>query len=244
VKTIVLLHGWGMHPAVFDGLGAQLGARYVICAPALPGYGSSRPCEPYTVAAGLVREIAANAPQRCGVVGWSLGAHVALEWARARPQQVERLALIAATPSFVRREDWHAGLDASKLRGFREALGHDPEETLDRFAFLQAQGDCAAKRVMQTLRATLKAYAVPSSAVLAAGLEILQEEDLRAVLGDIVQHTLVVHGQNDQLVPLAAARELAQRLPRARLAIVAGAAHAPFVSSPEVVSRLLAEHFE
>jgi pimeloyl-[acyl-carrier protein] methyl ester esterase len=243
MKTVVLLHGWGMNPAVFDGLAAELGERHVVCAPALPGYGSSRECESYTLA-GLVREMSASAPERCDVIGWSLGAHVALHWARTRPQQVARLAVIAATPCFVRRGDWHAALDASTLRGFADALAHDAQATLDRFIFLQAQGDGAAKRVMQMLRATLSAHALPSSTVLAAGLEILRDEDLRVVLGEIAQHTLVVHGENDQLVPLTAARELAQRLPRARLEIIAGAAHAPFVSSPEIVSRLLAEHFD
>jgi pimeloyl-[acyl-carrier protein] methyl ester esterase len=240
---IVLLHGWGMNPAVFDGLAAKLGERHAISAPALPGHGSSRVCESYTLDS-LVRDISTNAPQRCGVVGWSLGAHVALQWARARPQQVKRLALIAATPCFVRRDDWHAAVDASMLRAFSDGVRNAPEETLQRFAFLQAHGDRAAKRVMQTLRAALSTHALPSSTLLAHGLDILRDQDLRPVLGDIAQPTLIVHGENDQLVPLAAARELAERLPHARLAIVAGAAHAPFVSSPEIVSRLVSEHFD
>ena len=243
MKTVVLLHGWGSGPAVFDDLAARLRERHAVCVPALPGYDSSPACEPYTLAT-LAREVAASAPERCGVVGWSLGAHVALEWSRSRPAQVERLALIAATPSFVRRADWDAGLEASTVRSFADLLRDDPHEALERFTFLQAQGDRAVKRVMLALRATSTADALPPHAALEHGLEILRDADLRAALSDIAQRTLVVHGENDRLVPAGAARALAQRLPRARLELLGGLAHAPFISEPALVARLLLEHFD
>jgi pimeloyl-[acyl-carrier protein] methyl ester esterase len=243
VKTIVLLHGWGLGPPVFEGLAARLRERYSISAPALPGYRPSPACEPYTLAT-LAREVAATAPECCGVVGWSLGAHIALEWARTRPAQVERLALIGATPCFMRRADWDVALEASTLQGFADTLRDDPHDALERFTFLQAQGDRAAKRVMLALRATLSAHALPSRAALEHGLEILRDVDLRAALGDIAQRTLVVHGENDRLVPAGAARALVQRLPHARLELLNGVAHAPFVSDPPLVARLLAEHFD
>jgi pimeloyl-[acyl-carrier protein] methyl ester esterase len=160
-----------------------------------------------------------------------------------KPQQVERLALIAATPCFVRRDDWQAGLGSEVLQTFSAALARDVDATLDRFISLQAQSDRAAKHVIQKLRAVLASRARPALPVLERGLHILQDADLRAVLADLRQHTLVLHGEQDRLVPLSAATQLVNALSHARLEVIPGAGHAPFVSKAAPVARLLAEHF-
>jgi pimeloyl-ACP methyl ester carboxylesterase len=56
--------------------------------------------------------------------------------------------------------------------------------------------------------------------------------------------TLVVHGEHDRLIPLAAARELVRRLPRWKLEVIEGAGHVPMMETPnlflEVVNQWLA----
>ena len=242
MKTVALLHGWGISSAVFDALASCLTPHYAVRALDLPGYNGTPMCEPYALD-GLAAGVAARAPAECLVVGWSLGAQVALAWARAFPRQVAQLALIGATPCFVQREDWKPGVDSAVFQSFAEALTHDRSGTLDRFISLQAHGDEAASRVSVALRQALAARPVPPLDVLERGLQLLRGNDLRELLATIDQHVLVVHGEHDQLAPLAAARALAQTLPEARLAVVEGAAHAPFVSDPGRVSRLLREFF-
>jgi pimeloyl-[acyl-carrier protein] methyl ester esterase len=241
MKTLVLLHGWGMNASVFDELSARLADRYDVHAVELSGYNGSPPITPYALEQ-LAADIAAKTRGRCYVAGWSLGAQVALAWARARPAQVERLALLGATPCFSRREDWRYGLEPAVLYAFRGSLAGDREGTLRRFISLQARGDCASKRVRTRLRAALAAHATPPTSVLEQGLRILAAADLRSVLSEIAQPALVVHGGRDELVPLGAAEYLAHALARARLAVVQGAAHAPFISAPDTVSALIAEH--
>lgn len=243
MKTIVLLHGWGMTPAVFDELAAGLRQGYAVCTPALPGYDSSPTCIRYSLDE-IVAALSSHAPERCHVAGWSLGAHVALHWARAKPEQVERLALIAATPCFSRRADWSCAMDPSVLQSFSDALADNAAATLKRFTLLQAQGDAAPKRVVQSLRDALVNEAASRLATLRGGLDILAEHDFRPALTEIAQPTLVVHGTKDQLVPLAAASHIARTVPKAQLALIDGAAHAPFVSEPANVARLLSEHFD
>ena len=243
MKTIVLLHGWGMTPAVFDELTVGLGQRYAVCAPALPGYDSSSTCIPYSLDE-IVAALSSHAPERCHVAGWSLGAHVALHWARAKPEQVERLALIAATPCFCVRADWCCAMHPSVLQSFSDALPDDAVAALKRFTLLQVQGDAAPKRVVQKLREALVNEPASRLAALRGGLDVLAQHDFRHVLADIAQPTLLVHGANDQLVPLAAASHIARAAPKAQLAVVDGAAHAPFVSEPASVARLLSEHFD
>ena len=242
MTTLVLLHGWGMNSSVFDELAARLADRFDVHAPDLSGYNGSVACAPYALEQ-LAHELAAKIPGRCYVAGWSLGAQVALAWARARPAQVERLALLGATPCFSRREDWTLGLPPAVLQAFAGSLADDREATLRRFVSLQTRGDSAARRVSARLRAALAAHAAPPTSVLEQGLRILAAADLRSALSEIAQPALVVHGERDEIVPLDAADYLAHGLARARLAVVQGAAHAPFISDPETVSALMAKHF-
>ena len=57
VKSLVLLHGWGMSPAVFRELAAKLERSHEVHALPLPGYAGSLPCEPYAsnVSPGTLR---------------------------------------------------------------------------------------------------------------------------------------------------------------------------------------------
>ena len=96
-----------------------------------------------------------------------------------------------------------------------------------------------AKEVMQRLRRHLADAERPSNGTLAHGLELLAQTDLRARVCDVAQPALVVHGECDTLVPLPAAEYLSAHLPHARLAVVAGAAHAPFLSRPNDVIELM-----
>ena len=239
----MFLHGWGLNRCVFDDLIGLLAPRYGALALDLPGYGETSACDPYTLDR-LAAVVAASAPERCVVAGWSLGAQVAVSWARSAPRQVERLVLLGATPCFVQREDWKPAVDPKVFETFMDGVGRDRRATLERFISLQAHGDLHSKRVIRGLRASLAAHALPEVDVLEQGLRVLLQSDMRALLPGITQPALVIHGEHDQLAPIAAARALAQALPGARLAVVPGAAHAPFVSDPERVGRSLVEFFD
>ena len=81
------------------------------------------------------------------------------------------------------------------------------------------------ERVERAGAATSSATAAPSTTIAAQTLAsarfatTLRLERMRAP-------TLVMHGERDRLVPLAASRLLAARIPDAELAVVPGAGHA------------------
>jgi pimeloyl-[acyl-carrier protein] methyl ester esterase len=178
------------------------------------------------------------------VVGWSLGGQVALAWARSAPQQVARIALIAASPCFARRAGWPHAIAAEALAGFSRALAAERGGTLQRFISLQAQGDEKAGQVARQLRAAYAAREGPAPEALEGGLRILSETDMRDALSSIRQPVMVVHGDRDSLVPLAAGEYLSRRLFDARFLVLRGAGHAPFLSKPEETSAALLEFFD
>jgi pimeloyl-[acyl-carrier protein] methyl ester esterase len=173
------------------------------------------------------------------VCGWSLGALRALRQAQRQPDAVVRLVLIGATPRFVNAPDWSLGQDADLLAGFTDAVASDPTNTLRRFAALLNQGDHDTRRLTRHLH-TLLAEGMPDTTTLMGGLADLRDIDLRQAVAQIPQPTLVLHGERDSLMPLSAGRWLAEHLPNGQLEIVAGAAHAPFLSRPDQVAAALA----
>jgi pimeloyl-[acyl-carrier protein] methyl ester esterase len=240
VTPLVLLHGWGTRPTVFDDVRSRLHPRRDVFALALPGYEARDACSPYTLEA-IVEALAVDVPPKCVIAGWSLGGHVAMHWALSRPAQVQALALIAATPTFVQRPGWPDAVAREVLQSFADSLDAHRDATLKRFASLQAQGDMDMKAVALALRAALAAEADASTANLQHGLRILLDTDMRTALSEIAQPTLVIHGNADHLVPHAAGEHLAASLPRAELRTIVGSAHAHFLSRPADIARLLEE---
>ncbi len=226
---VVFLHGWGHGPAVWNDVIAQIGTRRAAHAPDLAAFSCHMPGSPDTLVT-LAAELARHAPPHCVVAGWSLGGQVALQWALAAPHQVSALVLIGTSPCFVERPDWPCGMARSVFEDFSRAVDTDGAGALRRFAQLCAQHDDDARSVARKLRHVAADQPASHARVLAAGLAILREADLRPRLADVAQPALVLHGERDALVPMAAASRLAGALPRATLAAIDGAGHAPLLS--------------
>ena len=228
--SLVLLHGWGLSSAVWAGLRAQFDPGWSIHAPDLPGHGSAAPAGP-TLAAWADALLPAI-PDGAIVVGWSLGAMLALHLAECAPQKVARLALIGATPRFVQGQDWTDALPADTLADFRRGFDLDPAATQRRFVALQSLGDASRRDVSAALTDALTPCDAGHLPALATGLVHLAETDQRELIRRIRQPVRLLHGSDDRLMPVAAAEWLADALPHARLTVLKQCGHAPFLSRP------------
>ncbi len=237
---LVLLHGWGMNAAVWGELATELAPHFRLHCVDLPGHGASPAGGPCTLDT-LADLLAAALPWRVAVCGWSFGGQVALNWALRKPDQIERLVLLAATPRFVRGAQWDCGIDAAVLDDFARGLVHDYHATLQRFTALQARGDAHPRIVLRRLREHLLARGEPDVAALGGGLRLLKETDLRDRLERIALPALILHGERDALVPLAAGEYLQRVLPHATLEVFAGTGHAPFLAQPQRSARRITE---
>src|SRR5512147_1011217 len=106
---LVLVHGWGLNGGVWDTLAPLLEADFRLTRVDLPGHGRSAWWE-YEGLDGLARAVLESVPERAAWLGWSLGGLVAARAALASPARVERLVLVATTPSFVCRPGWPAAM--------------------------------------------------------------------------------------------------------------------------------------
>ena len=237
---LVLVHGWGMHGGVWDTVVGGLAQHFRVSRVDLPGHGRSGNIDgPYTLE-GLAEVLAAAVDGPAMWLGWSLGGMALLELAARYPALVQRLVLVACTPRFVRKDDWPEALEANVLEGFAQELERDYRATLSRFIALQARGGERARDDVRRLRATLFEHGEPHPEALRGGLAILQKADLRVRLAAVSCPTLLIGGANDTLVPATAIEKTAQLLPDARVVLIPGAGHAPFLShGVEFMQRVL-----
>ena len=239
MKTLSLIHGWGIGSCAWQTLTAQLGTSFKLQIIDLPGYGKNPGRNDSFLE--TAQNIANSIPPDNIVCGWSLGGIIAMQLALLAPQRIAGLIAIAASPCFTKRDDWPQAQPPALLDRFDEALADDAAATLKRFIALFNQGDRQARTITRTLSKALAAEALPDGATLARGLDWLRRVDLRAQLSAIAQPALVIHGEADPLMPLASARWLAAALPQARLEVFSGAAHAPFLNDRERFARLLGD---
>lgn len=201
---------------------------------------SGAPCSPsdfiQTSAA-----LAASLPDGCLLCGWSLGGMLALQAALLAPQRFSGLILIGSTPSFTQHADWPHAQPPALLDTFSEALGENAATTLQRFIALLNQGDAQARVHGRAMLKQLQASELPATASLLDGLRWLRDVDLRAQIPSITTPTLLIHGERDPLMPLAAAQWLQDKLPQAQLETFAGAAHAPFLADPQRFATLASD---
>lgn len=232
-EPLLLIHGWGMHGGVWTDVAQKLASDFQVLSVDLPGFGASAPL-PQTDLDGLVQALSEQFAAPLDVLGWSLGGQVALHWARREPDKVRRLVMVTTTPCFAEREDWLFGMAGEVLAKFAAELEQNHAATLRRFIALQLRGSENERELLGLLRERLFSRGEPDMGALRAGLEILRDADLRAELPQIAQPTLLIAGERDKLTPPEASYYLAQSMPSARVVEVAGAAHAPFLSHPDI----------
>lgn len=245
---LLLIHGWGMHGGMWGNAALQLSEHFRVLTVDLPGHGYSRgqPCRgqkenPVELLDEWVDSISAQFDEPISICGWSLGGQVALRWAMRYPQQINRLLLVASTPCFMRRPQWDCAMAADSLAEFAIALQQNYLTTVQRFLVLQVRGGLHEKEQLAALRRALFNRGEPDFDALQFGLEVLRDLDLRDMLPEISQHALVIAGARDMLTPPAASKYLSEKMPNARLEVIEGAAHAPFLSHHDLFVKLLVD---
>lgn len=236
---LVMLHGWSMHSGVWLSLAEGLSQRYTLHLVDLPGHGYS----PWQTDAfeldTLLDALAARLPQQAVWLGWSLGGLISLAMAARYPQQVEKLILLAATPRFVRADDWACAVAPAVFENFAANLDVDQKQTLQRFLLLQARGARQSKETIRQISEQLAQQHSPQAEALHAGLDLLLQGDMRQALSDLTCPVQLILGDRDTLIPTTMPEQAAVLNPGLQTEIISGAGHAPFIAQPQRCQQLI-----
>ena len=185
--------------------------------------------------------------ERLTLLGHSWGAAVASLYAMRHPQRIERLVLVgpmplrkeALTASFARVRqsgdaEWQRTLrargqallanpgDEGLCRAYYEAwftpfFGNAAARDRSRGSFCAGTPESRRNKTVNVDR-----YTVPS----------LGDFDWRGSLREVTSPALIVHGSTDA-IPAESSREWASALPNARLVLLEGIGHFPYLEAPE-----------
>lgn len=245
--ALVLLHGWAMSGRVW-GFQRDLAGSCRVITPDLRGHGASSSSERFGLEE-LAGDLAALADhlelQGAVVVGWSLGAQVALKCFSSIRDRVAGLILVGGTPRFSISADYDAGLSSREIRGLEARLKRDYSRTMGEFfRRMFAPGELSREQESRIAREIVMGSRLPELAVAQAGLAILDREDLRHILPGVDRPVLLVHGEEDTICPPAAAHCMKAHLTQSRLALLPKTGHAPFLSQPEEFNRTVREYLQ
>ena len=151
--------------------------------------------------------------------------YIAKHW----PNKVSKVILVASSPFFAEADDW-PGIKASVLEQFKEQLVNQREKTIERFLAIQAMGSESARDDIKQLKHLLNQYSAPKSEALSAGLNILQNDDLRNVFAHCPVPVKAIFGRLDALVPYKAINKMAALNTEFEYEVLDKASHAPFIS--------------
>jgi 3-oxoadipate enol-lactonase len=177
--------------------------------------------------------------RRAHVIGHSMGGMIALHLALCAPALVNRLVLIAATAG---------GWSPRALDFYHQPPEHWIAEPVARmraaYAELSAPGwaeqhpaeIAALANLAHGNRLTVDGYMRQQGAIAS--------HDVNARLPEIAAPALIVHGEQDTLIPPKRAQALADGLPNACLRLLAGVAHLPQLEAADVVNAAILDFLE
>ena len=238
---ILFIHGFPFDRTMWRQLMATLtGWRRI--APDLRGLGMSDVPESYSMAeyaddlAALLDAL--HVPQAV-VCGLSMGGYVAFELIRRHPAKVRAL-ILAATRA---EADDEAG---KRRRGDLIALveREGPAALADVLMpqLLAPANLTAMPHVVQHLRTMIAGS--PVKGVVGALRAMRDRADATPLLGKIQVPALVIAGRDDQLIPPAVSRQLADAIPGAQFTLIPDAGHLCPLEQPVATSRVIAEFLE
>ncbi|MBO9621237.1 MAG: alpha/beta hydrolase [Sphingomonas sp.] len=164
------------------------------------------------------------------LVGFSMGGGDVVRYiSKYRGARVAKLCLTGSvTPFFGKATDNPEGVPMDVFDGMRAALVKDRAQFLDDFNPLffgtnKVPGAVSRGVMTQTLQIALTSGIKGTYDCVGA----FSETDFRAEMAEITLPTLIIHGDDDQVVPLAPTGAAAKKLmPHAELKVYAGAPHA------------------
>ncbi len=225
-RPLLLLHGAGATARLWHRQSGPLSGRFRVIAPDLPGFGgSARSPEIKSVrdyARFLSQFLKVLKIDRVSVLGSSMGGWAGLWLAADYPRLVERLALVS--PAGVYRPD---------------AMPMTVDEVLREIE----------KYYVSVSGGALSAEASDELSMAVDTIKSMHEAggfipDVEPELTEINAPTLIIWGSEDRVIPPSYAEIFAGAIPGARLRIMEGAGHLPYVERPEEFNGIVIEFFE
>jgi pimeloyl-ACP methyl ester carboxylesterase len=183
----------------------------------------------------IARRILSEAPPHFALAGHSMGGYIALEIMRQAPERVVKLALIntQARPDTPEATERRRGLMARAKRGELRAAR---EEMFPEMVHPSRRDDARIRQLVHE-----QGDDVGVEGYLRQQTAIIERVDSRPTLATIKCPTLVLTGDQDNTIPNAFSKEMADGIAGAKLVVLANCGHLPQPEQPEATAQALVE---
>lgn len=247
-KPVVLIHGYPLSGASWEKqVPVLLNAGHRVVTYDRRGFGnSSQPTEGYnydTFAEDLHKLIAHLKLQDFALVGFSMGGgEIVRYFGKYGSKGVSKAVIMSGVPPFLLKTgDNPEGLDDSVFEGIQKAIAADRYAFFTEFFknFYNTDLYLGTRVSDQVVQASWN-VAAGASATASLACVPTWHEDFRKDLSRVDVPTLVIHGDHDRVVPLAAAGQRTAKLVKgARLVVVKGGPHCITWTHADEVNREL-----
>lgn len=229
---LVLIHGYPLDHTIWNPVVPILEQDFDLILPDLRGFGQSDPARVRYQLTEMAADIAALLDflkiEKSAIAGHSMGGYVVLAFARAYPQRVRSLGLVAsqavADPP-EKKEGRYQMADRVESNGVGEVAGSMP-------ALLTADADLQTALKQLILRQ-------PPEGVAGALRAMADRPDSTDILSTFDFPVAIIHGLADKIVPIERAREVRAAVEKGSLVEIEGVGHMPMMEAPQVSAEAL-----
>lgn len=231
--TTLMIHGFPLSSALWQPQIEDLKHYTRIIAPDLRGHGQSDAVPgPYSISlladdcVDLMGHL--NVAPPFVVSGLSMGGYIAFEIYRRYSEHVGGL-ILTATRAAGDSEDGKINRDKTIKLVREQGIEALIEGMLPKL--VSSKTAASQSELMLFIQDMMMETSVEG--VVGALAAMRDRPDSTSMLNQIQVPTLIIHGQDDQIIPVAEAKAMAKEIPNAELVIIPGAGHVPNLEQPD-----------
>lgn len=231
---LLLIHGFPLDRSMWKGQLSGLSDIRRVVAPDLRGRGGSPGGDSWSVddlADDISNLIVDLGEKNADVAGLSMGGYVAFGLWHRHPDKIRSLILM----------DTKAGADNDEAKAGRDKVAATVREK-----GTGALVDDLGRRVLapdppESIRAEVKRMfeSIPGESSAADAIAMRDRPDSTNDAGSITVPVLVIHGEQDQLMPVEVGEDLAKSIPGAKFARIPNAGHLSPLENPDAVNNAI-----
>lgn len=225
-KSFVFLHGFSGSPAVWDDVRAELPSEAQVLCPTIAGHaGSAPPCSFELEVERIAAILRGAGSTRIHIVGYSMGARLALALLANSPELFDCATLVSVHPGLQTQEErlsriahdesWASTIESEGVAAFVKKWELHPI----------FRGQTSASEAVQTRQREIRqGHDATGLAAAMRALSLGRMPNFREVLPRIHQHVTLLVGERDTKF-ISLSQEVASALPSCEFQIVKHAGH-------------------
>lgn len=234
--TLLCIHGFPFSSAMWEPQVEDLSGVARVIAPDLRGHGRSEAAPgPYSMTmlaedcAGLLDYLGIENP--VVVCGLSMGGYVAFEFFRRYPERVAGL-ILASTRAKADSPEGKAGRDAAVEKAKTQGVTAVAADMLPKLFAPQTYDEDS--ELVEFMQEVMEGTSLEG---MIGALQAMKDRpDSTPTLAEIDVPTLIIHGADDQIIPLAEAKAMQAAIKDAQLVVIPDAGHVPNLEQIDLFS--------